>query len=138
MLDQKVMVPFMVAVNVESPDWEVMTIVVCTAPEPEAFANRPVPPVTVKVTVSWNISGLVEIGQETPFPETNILSPFCEVIVSRSVPTNPPQSEAPVTLVVPTSVSLPRCERWPVAVRLLVVCDVATPLPAIDPFKGVD
>ena len=85
-----------------------MTIVVCTAPDPEAFANRPVPPVTVKVTVSWNVSGLLEVGQETPFPKTNILSPFAEVIVSCSVPTNPPQSDPPVTLVVPTSVNLPR------------------------------
>ncbi len=88
-----------------------MIIVVWTSPEPEAFVNRPVPPVTVKRTVSSNVSGLVEIGQETPFPERYILSPFAEVIVSCSIPTNPPQSDVPVTLVVPTSENLPRCER---------------------------
>ncbi len=84
-----------------------MRIVVCTSPDPEAFENRPVPPVTVKVTVSLNVGGLFETGHETPFPETNILSPFAEVIVSCSLPTNPPQSDVPVTLVVPASVNRP-------------------------------
>ena len=126
------------AVKVESPVGEVMTIVVCTCPEPEACANRPVPPVTVNVTVSWKVGGLEEVGQETPLPETKIRSPFAAVIVSLSLPTKPPQLLVPVTLVVPTSIDLPRCSKLTVAVMLFLVAEVATPVPDILPLKGND
>ena len=124
----------MVAVKVEDV-CDVMTIVVLTVPDPEASAKRPVPPVTMKETVSWNT--VWEVGHETPLPETKILSPFVDVIVSLSLPTKPPQSDCPVTMVLPTSFDFPRCSRYTVAVMLFEVSDVAVPVPDILPLKGV-
>lgn len=95
----------MVAVKVDVV-CDVITIVVCTITDPEASANRPVPPVMMKVTVSWNTVG--PAGHETPLPETNNSSPFAAVIVSFSVPTKPSHVDWPVTVVVPTRFDLPR------------------------------
>ena len=58
--------------------------------------------------------------------------------VSRSVPTNPPHPERPVTVVVPASIIFPRPLKWPVAVMWFVFCDVAVPLPEMLPLKGLE
>ena len=126
------------AVKDESPAGEVMMMVVRVVPEPEASAKRPVPPVIVKLTVSWNSSGLDETIQDVPFPETKTSSPLAEVIVSFSVPTNPPHPVVPMAVVVPTSFDLPRWLRWTMAVMLFVVIDVAVPLPDMLPLNGVE
>ena len=60
------MVPVIVAVKVDAPSGEVIVIVVCVVPDPEALANRPVPPLIVNVTVSWKTSGLADTGQDVP------------------------------------------------------------------------
>jgi hypothetical protein len=60
------MVPIIVAEKVDEVG-EVITRVVCMVPEPEASAKRPVPPVIVKETVSWN-TFWPEPGQERPLP----------------------------------------------------------------------
>ena len=52
--------------KVDAPSGEVMVIVVWVVPDPEALANRPVPPLIVNVTVSWKTSGLVDTGQDVP------------------------------------------------------------------------
>lgn len=85
------MVPVMSAVKVDVVS-DVSNMVVCIVPEPEASANRPVPPIMLKETISWNIVGF-EPGHETPEPAMETWSPFAAVSVSTSIPTNPPQSD---------------------------------------------
>ena len=76
--------------------------------EPEACAKRPVPPVMVDDAVTWIMFGL-EVGQATSMAEAKILSPFAAVKVSCSVAVNPPHSDMPVAVALPTTVVSPRC-----------------------------
>ena len=55
------MVPVCFPVNVPEVA-EVNVTAALTVPEPDALANRPVPPVIVKEPSSWNAPG-VEVGQ---------------------------------------------------------------------------
>ena len=55
------MVPVCFPANVPEVG-EVKFTAALTVPEPEASANRPVPPVIVKEPSSWNVPG-VEVGQ---------------------------------------------------------------------------
>lgn len=43
-----------------------------------------------------------------------------------------------MTVVVPSNENRPSPLKWPVAVMLFVVCEVALPLPDILPLKGID
>lgn len=81
------MVPVEVAVKVP-PVCEVITALISTDPEPEAWSKRPVPPVIVNGPVSWKL--WVEVGHATSFAVMNNLSPFAAMKVSCSVVAKPP------------------------------------------------
>jgi hypothetical protein len=102
---------------------------------PVALANSPVPPVTVSVSDTKNLSGVVDDWQTVPFNEANNWSPVDAVVVFEPVtgllaPELQGGGGAAATsepLVVPRNIGMPNV--WPTEVVTRFVVDVTVPLP---------